>query len=382
MLRKVRPQKAVPLFLFTDPNKDPDDLVVLVAASYLQEQGFVDLRCVVTTLGDAEIRTKRAKFAKSVLDVLGLVRTTVGVGVDYEGEVRDASGASDTTEGRRQDHRMFVETSLLNRDAAVEIDGLALLERELNSIPDQSAVLLINSGMADVAEVLRTASDLIRRKIARVVIMGGVEYSLDQRGFVVADSRAYNNTVSQQSADEVYASFQTFRIPLVVVNKEAAYAAAVSRNFYDSVAATRHPVGVFLKDQQLRSLQQLWDGIHKGPLSSTLSPEWFFQTFTDVNLNSRAGRATLTQANAHVEDFEAVWRLVRKLNLYDVLALPQVSPAIQGLVFRPETVAGASADVRLVGPSAITDAALLRDLIAGLAIESLNAHGASSESPR
>jgi len=52
LLLDVRPPSPAPLFLFTDPNKDPDDLSVLVLASYLQEQGFVDLKCVVTTLGD------------------------------------------------------------------------------------------------------------------------------------------------------------------------------------------------------------------------------------------------------------------------------------------------------------------------------------------
>src|SRR4051812_16274639 len=56
-LLSVRPAKPVPLFLFTDPNKDPDDLSVLIETKYLQVNGFVDLRCALTTLGDREVRT-------------------------------------------------------------------------------------------------------------------------------------------------------------------------------------------------------------------------------------------------------------------------------------------------------------------------------------
>jgi hypothetical protein len=92
-LLDVRPQAPAPLFLFTDPNKDPDDLSVLVLAAELAEQGFVDIRCVVTTLGDREMRLRRARFAKDVLEGLGLDGVKVGLGGDYGFEVKDTGGA-------------------------------------------------------------------------------------------------------------------------------------------------------------------------------------------------------------------------------------------------------------------------------------------------
>ena len=70
--RRVQPERPAPLFVFTDPNKDPDDLSVLVVTKYLHEHRFVELRCVVATLGDRDVRTTRAKFTRSVLDQLGL----------------------------------------------------------------------------------------------------------------------------------------------------------------------------------------------------------------------------------------------------------------------------------------------------------------------
>ncbi len=259
LLKQTRPEKPAPLFLFTDPNKDPDDLSVLVQTKYLQEQGFVDLRCVLTTLGDRDMRTTRARFAKSVLDDLGLEDAKVGVGVDYDFAVTDAAGRLDAkaTEGRRNDHQVFIETPLLRPLAVVEADGLALIQKELERVPDHAAVLLINSGMADPAALLRNTPDLVQLKTAKVVIMGGVERQVDQRGFVAADHRAYNNTTDQASADYVYARVQELGLPLVVVGKEATYAAAVPRSFYDGMAATRHPIGIYLKDQQMQSLDAL-----------------------------------------------------------------------------------------------------------------------------
>jgi hypothetical protein len=368
--------KPAPLFLFTDPNRDPDDLSVLVATKYLQEQGFVELRCVLTTLGDQETRIRRARFVSGVLDGLGLKRVKVGVGGDYSFEVRDATGALDVkaTEGRKKDHQVFIEieTPLQQPQAEVAEDGLALLKRELAGVPDGSAVLLINSGMADPAALLRDAPELVRQKTAKVVIMGGVEPQVDKRGFVVADERAYNNATHQSSADYTYARLQELGLPLVVVNNEAAYAAAAPRSFYDGMAATKHPIGVYLKDQQRQSLQHLWEGIHQGRLPPALTPKWFFKTFTDVDIDSPAGEVALTRAKADVEDFEGVWKQVSKFNLYDPLALLAATPGAGELLFRGEVPAGVRASVQVIGKNSIRDSTLVKDLLAGLGIESLN----------
>ncbi len=374
LLQRVRPQQPAPLVLLTDPNKDPDDLSVLVETKYLQEHGFVDLRCVVTTLGDEDVRTIRARFARSVLDELGLTHTRVGVGGNYELAVRDANGAEDAkvTQGREKDHRVFVETPLLRPDAAVEMDGLGLIKSELERVADHSAVFVVNAGMVDLAELLRNAPELVRQKTARVVIMGGVESHLDQRGFAKADSRAYNNSTHQPSADYSYSRLQELGVPLVVVIREAAYAAAAPRSFYDGIAATRHPVGVYLKEQQKQSLKLLWQGVQQGHLPPALTPEWFFRTFTDFDLDSPAGKAAVANANADPDNFEDIWRQVSKFNLYDPLALLAATPGAAELLFQSETLGDSKSNVRIIGRHSVKDAALLKDLLAGLGIESLN----------
>lgn len=201
LLLGSRPADPAPLFLFTDPNKDPDDLSVLVLASELQGQGFVDLRCVVTTLGDRETRLKRARFAKDVLEDLGLEEAKVGVGVDYGIEVKDDDGTPDVeaTEGRRKDHQVFIDSPFGQPRGAVAADGLVLLEGELAQVPDRSAVLLVDAGMADLAALLRSAPGLVGQKTAKVVIMGGVDPQVDERGFVSADERANANPLEFES---------------------------------------------------------------------------------------------------------------------------------------------------------------------------------------
>jgi inosine-uridine nucleoside N-ribohydrolase len=374
LLRAAQPQRPAPLFLFTDPNKDPDDLSVLVVMKYLQEHRFMDLRCALTTLGDRDVRTARAKFVRSVLDQLGLKDASVGVGVDYDFEVRDPAGVVDVkaTQGREKDHRVFVKTALPRPDAVVEMKGLALIKRELERVPDQSAVLLVNAGMADLAALLRDAPDLVKQKAGKVVIMGGIEPRVDERGFVIADTRAYNNSTHQPSADFVYRHVQELGVPLVVVTKEAAYRAAAPRSFYDGIAATGNPVGIHLRDQQFQSLKHLWEGIQQGDLPPALTPAWFFGTFTDVDPHSPEGRAALAAAKAHAGDFDGIWKQVSKFNLYDPLALLAATPGAADLLFAGEIPSGARSNVLVIGKTSIRDSALVRDLLSGLGIESLN----------
>jgi len=309
-----------------------------------------------------------------VLEDLGLGGVKVAVGVDYAFEVRDAEGHVDleATEGRRKDHQVFIDSPFGEPRGPVATDGLALLEGELARVPMDSAVLLVNAGMADLAALLRAAPELVRQRAAKVVIMGGVDPEVNDLGFVTADERAYNNTTDQPSADYIYARVQDLGIPLLVVTKEAAYAAAASRGFYEGMAATGHPVGVYLRDQQKQSLQNLWAGIQQGHMPPALTAEWFFETFTDLDTETPAGQAALSQAKKNAGDFEAVWQQVTKFNLYDPLALLAATPGAGERLFRADTVQSARSDVKIAGKESVRDAELVKDLMSGLAIQSLS----------
>ncbi len=374
LLAAHRPDKPAPLFLFTDPNKDPDDLSVMIGLKFLAEQGFVELKSAVTTLGDADTRTTRALFAKTVFDELGMPGVKVGVGVDYALEVRDATGKIDekATNARTKDHVKFMETPLLNKGVSVEKDGLALLKKQLRASPDGEGILLINAGMADPAALLRSDPELVKAKVGSIVIMGGVDPAADANGLVVADKRAYNNSTHQDSADYVYRRAQELGIPLTVLTKEATYAAAAPRSFYDGMAATNHPVGTYLKDQQQGALKHLWEGINAGHMPPALNAEWFFKTFTDVDPTTTAGQATVAEAKGKAADFDFIWSNVTKFNLYDPLTLLAAVPGASKLLFEAEAIPGNNTGVKVIGKSSVKDSTLAKDLLSGIGISALN----------
>jgi hypothetical protein len=254
----------------------------------------------------------------------------------------------------------------------VASDGLALLEAELSRVPERSATLLVNAGMADLAALLSDAPELVRSRAAEVVIMGGLDPEVDERGFVGADERAYNNTTDQPAADYVYERLQQLAIPLVVVTKEAAYAAAAPRDFYDGMAATGNPIGIYLRDQQKASLETLWTGIHQGHLPPALTARWFFETFTEVDLDSPVGDAALAHAKANAGDFESVWQQVSKFNLYDPLALLAATPGIDERLFRDIPFPGSRRGVRVIDDDAIRNPVLVEDLMSRMAIRALS----------
>ena len=371
-LRERRPPTPAPLFLITDPNKDPDDLVVLVLLRALSAEGWIDPRCVIATLGNRDTRRARAEFARAVLDSLGLGHVRVGVGRDYDQDVRDADGGIDeaATAARRRDHAVRLPHDLAAPTGRVVADvGGALLWRELAQVADHTAVIVVNAGMSDVAALLTTDGALVARKVAQVVVMGGVLPAADAGGRIVPDARAYNHTTDQAAAVITYAHVQSLGIPLVVVTREAAYAAAVPRRFYDRLAATGHPLGERLRTQQRQSLEQLWNGIRNGELPPALTPEWFLATFTGVVAGTPEGRQAL--ARAEREGFGDVWPQVSRFNLYDPLALLAATPATSGILFRPGRLRGVTSDVRIIDGAAIGDAALLAEVLGGLGAESL-----------
>lgn len=130
-------------------------------------------------------------------------------------------------------------------------------------------------------------------------------------------------------------------------------------------------MGVYLKEQQKQSLKHLWEGIQKGHLPPALTPAWFFGTFTDVDLDSPAGKAALAYAKAHADDFEDIWKQVSKFNLYDPLALLAATPGAAELLFQSEVPLESKSNVRIIGKRSVKDPALLKDLLAALGIESL-----------
>jgi hypothetical protein len=169
----------------------------------------------------------------------------------------------------------------------------------------------------------------------------------------------------------VHARLQELGVPLVVVTKEAAYAAAVTRGFYEALAATGHPVGVCLRQQQRRALANLWSNVRAGRLLPQLTPAWFFETFTGRQPDAAAVPAARDPAQADPDPFDAVWRQVTRLNLYDPIALLAATPGLRERLFRPRVPLATGGGAAILGEDAVTDPAQVRELLGELALAAL-----------
>merc|ERR1719506_1142172 len=120
--------------------------------------------------------------------------------------------------------------------------------------------------------------------------MGGVEVDgdsvkLDKNGYMMPD-KASNNTFDIESAQHLYREIQKECIPLTIVTRWAAYAAKLRFEVYDAMAATGHPVGMRLQNNQRRSLEHLWTRACMPPndprregLRDSCDKAWFCKVF-------------------------------------------------------------------------------------------------------
>ncbi|PPU85784.1 type III secretion system effector protein [Xanthomonas populi] len=310
--------------LFTDPNKDPDDVAAYTIGKQLQVAGFVRLTDVAVTLGAASVREQRARLAKGVFNRLHLPDVRVSRGQDYPISAKQA-----------KDHDKFLQEGHALRAESGEICGNSLqaMQDRLVQAP-QGLSMVVIAGMTDANALADAYPALVAERVKTITIMGGVEPAKDADGYVQPDTRAYNNATDLHAARGLYRKAQQLHIPLRIVTKEAAYKTAVSPLFYESLAKSGHCVGKYLKDVQKNALNGLWDGIQAGRLPG-LDAAWFFRTFTaDALPQTNSPQDGAKQAIA----FDQIWPNVTKLNLYDPLTLLAAVPGAAGMLFTPRQI--------------------------------------------
>ncbi|AMP38816.1 type III secretion system effector XopQ [Ralstonia solanacearum] len=322
-LKSHRPPVPQPCILFTDPNKDPDDVVAFTLGKPLQVFGLANMTHAVTTLGEREVRTRRAGVAKGVFDRLDLPGVQVCVGRDYDIDPK-----------RAKDHAKFLdEGEALRADLeAPTEDSIEALRKSLARATEKVALVVI-AGMTDPSALVTAEPGLVKQKVGSVVIMGGVRPEKDADGFVQPDDRAYNNMTDFAAACHFYRRVQELGIPLRVVTREAVYRAAVPRAFYEDAAQSGHPVGQYLKDVQKNALNALWDGISEGVIAKLDKP-WFFNTF----IAREGGHDDAAAWAARDPTFDEIWEQVARLNLYDPMTLLAAVEGSAQMLFRPQAV--------------------------------------------
>lgn len=302
------------LLIVSDDGKDLDDELAKVLMACLEERQLATCKAYIASLHPAALR---ARLAKGTLQQLG-IDAEVGIG---------------SAMGNSTSNAYEFDVDYLASEDQVLPSGVQLFVREMEAADDGLYTLVVLSGMRDAWDLLRDHTDLFRRKVSRVVIMGGVEtqgntVKMSEEGFLVPDTAA-NNAFDMDAAKNFYRELQRQNIPMTIVSRWAAYAAKLPLSLYDRMARTMHPVAVRLQKAQKSSLQHLWmraclpagDPGREG-LPGRCDRPWFSNTFLSGRGQDRIGS-------------DSIWDLSTTFQAYDCIALLGALPGIRDRYLDP-----------------------------------------------
>ena len=341
---KMNPQNVI---IIGDFLKDLDDEHSLLLAAKLHRDGLINLKCVIANLKPALLR---ARGAKGTLKLLGLRDIPVGVGrAVYEQEIYPY-----------EDDIPYLADSF-----EVISDGAVLLKQTLRHAQDKSLTLVLQSGFTDATALFSSSSSLCAKKIAQVVIMGGVEagsekIKLDHRGFMIPNN-ANNNVFDWDATLQLYNKLQNIAIPTVITTREAAYACKFPLSMNKMMADTGNPIGSCLKSRQESVLHYMWKAAcspagsqTRGTIPIDRDRDWFIRVYCD-------GLGPFADEDKDIRPF------LKTFNLYDPINLVAAIPVLRKRFFRPTEVKINSTTHLVIGVSAenhgVRDPQALRDFI-------------------
>mmetsp|Transcript_2252 Transcript_2252/g.5269 ORF Transcript_2252/g.5269 Transcript_2252/m.5269 type:complete len:1378 (+) Transcript_2252:1-4134(+) len=304
--------RGTPVIVFTDIGRDVDDELALVVMSSLRRMHLLNPIAVITTLCPEE---SRAHLARGTLDAIGMADVPVGVG---------SSGGVDSD----------VELEVYGADYSraspcIHEDGMGLVYRALESVPPKSAQILCIASLSDVATLIREREELFTTKVKEVILMGGV-VSLEAGEALIPDS-AYNNNCDVSAARFVYKKCQELGVPTATLSRWAAYGCPIPPQLLDEIAKSEHMVATNVRGVSKLSIDQLWNKVILHPadprrekLPSRCDINWFCRTFMGTTEVSKDWTSS-------------IWSHVKKLNMYDPLAVLLCVPAYRSTHFKWKT---------------------------------------------
>ena len=177
---------------------------------------------------------------------------------------------------------------------------------EDRSLADYSLVLVVLGRLTELAAFLKKHGDAFALKVKHVALFGAVcEHRRDalirstrsfdggpfdggeDEHFLKPDPLHPNHAADLAAAEYCYARLQQLAVPLVVVSKHAAYAAAVPATLYDDLARTNNPIARELRAEQRRGIDELWSRVNAPPgsarrgagLAAHCDADWFRNLF-------------------------------------------------------------------------------------------------------
>lgn len=304
--------QGTPVVVFTDIGRDVDDELALVLLSALKRKHILNPIAVITTLSP---QRERAHLARGSMDTLGMPDVPVGIG--------SCGGVADGVD-------LDIYGADYSRSSPCIFEsGIELIYRALESVPPKSAVLLCIASLTDAATFIREHEDLFFSKVKEVVLMGGVVSS--ELGESLTPDSAYNNNCDVSSARFVYKRCQELGVPTATLSRWAAYGCPIPPTLLDEIAKTEHMVAANIRSVSKLSIDQLWNKVILHPsdprrekLPERCDVSWFCRTFMSKDEISK-------------EWSSSVWTLVKKLNMYDPLAVLLCVPAYRTSHFEGKT---------------------------------------------
>lgn len=351
-----KPSKPQSIIVFTDANQNADDLAAFLPLAFLHQEGFVSLDAVVTTRGSKAMRKKRARHTKAVFESLGLPQVPVGAGMTY----RRASFPV---------FQNFLTTQLMSPKKAVHHNGLAMAQEALAKADDKNVTLTAISGLTDLAALMKSAPNLVRAKVNRIVLMSSADAgNLDENRYVTPDKRASNNRDDFKAARDVFKHAQAWNIPLTVVTKEAANKVVVKQTLFDKLAALGHKAGQELKAVQKEAVKILWDDVRLGK-RDTLTMPWFYEIVLKLDAGKKAHQQIIRKLDSGKPNFDKVWDVYSINYLYDPLAVLAAVPGVSNQLFNPKALSNTG--VSQIGAEEILDPAKVKAWYQAMAKEAL-----------
>jgi len=293
---------------FTDIGRDVDDELALVLLSALKRKHILNPVAVITTLSP---QRDRAHLARGSMDAMGMPDVPVGIG--------SRGGVAEGVD-------LDVYGSNYSRSSPCIFEsGIELVYRALVSVPPKSAVMLCIASLADMATFMRQHEDLFTSKVKEVVLMGGVVST--ELGEHLRPDSAYNNNCDISSARFVYKRCQELSVPTATLSRWAAYGCPIPPKLLDEIAKTEHMVATNIRSVSKLSIDQLWNKVilhaddpRREKLPNRCDISWFCRTF-------------MSKGEISKEWTSSVWTLVKKLNMYDPLAVLLCVPAYRAKHF-------------------------------------------------
>ena len=232
-MAKNKERKIPEVLIWSDINNYPDDLASMVILAYLSDKKLINIRGLITELGVYEVRRRRAMYAKGAMSHLGYPFVRAVPGGDY-----------DVLDENLENHYVENELTPIFEKAGLTINrsGTIFLQEYMKTVKEKNVFLLFNAPFTDFAKYLKVTTEAVLKKVKKIVIMGNVLPSKDERGYYQPDLESFNFKYCQDGAKFLFEFIQDNNVRTTIVPSSAVKNLEMDYSFLDAVKKSKNPV--------------------------------------------------------------------------------------------------------------------------------------------